>query len=55
MLCCKKKCCKSNQKDKKAKKPSKGQKKLVRKLIYAGAFALLLFIIEKAAEKLNKD
>lgn len=65
MLCCKKKkdkkngkkccvfgkCCKS----KKSKKSASLKSKLIKKLAVAGAFALLLFVIEKAAEKLNSD
>ena len=63
MLCCKKK---GNGKSKKCcafgkccntknKKKSSLKAELVKKLLYAGAFALLLFVIEKVAEKLNAE
>ena len=63
MLCCKqkkdknngKKCCPFSKcsKSDKEKKSVSLRSRLIKKLLAAGAFALLLFVIEKAAEKLN--
>ena len=63
MLLCKKKkksakkCCKFGRcaKSRKDKKRSSLKSALLKKLAVAGAFALLLFVIEKANEKLNDE
>ncbi|MCR4645043.1 MAG: hypothetical protein K5695_06510 [Oscillospiraceae bacterium] len=62
MLCCKKKgkdkskkCCVLGKCCKKKDKKSSLKTQLIKKLLCAGAFALLLFVIEKAAEKLNEE
>lgn len=62
MLCCKKKgkdkskkCCVFSKCCKKGKKKSSLKAEIIKQLIYVGGFALLLFVIEKAAEKLNSE